>query len=439
MEDNRKSAPTAAELAAAYRRGCSPVDELERLLAEHEKQNATINALTHVDVDGAMAAAEASAHRFLAGTPLGPLDGIPVSVKELVAVQGWPHARGSRALRHAVAPADSPLVRRLRGTGAVLWAQTASAEFGWKPLGDSLLHGPTLNPGWPSLTPGGSSAGAAAAVAAGLGPISIGTDAAGSVRIPAAFCGLCAIKPSRGVMDLPGGPFSLVAAAGPITRTVEDLTLALTPFAPASGSAPPPGALRIGYPTDLGGPDHLDPTVNETFEKCLQRLAEFDLAPTPVSVRPRGLREAITVIWTAALTAVRATVPGEEHQLEPGLIQLAKHGERWSADDLLRAQMRAGQFGAELDLLFDTSFDVLVSPTVATPPFQAGRLVPPGWPRVDWLDWIPYTYPFNLTGHPAVAIPVRGSGPLPQSLQLIGPRGSDRALLSTAAHLQRLL
>jgi aspartyl-tRNA(Asn)/glutamyl-tRNA(Gln) amidotransferase subunit A len=323
VEDNRRSAPTAAELAAAYRRGHSPVDELERLLADHEKHNATINALTHVDVDGAAAAAEASAHRFLAGTPLGLLDGIPVSVKELVAVQGWPHARGSRALRHAVAPADSPLVRRLRGTGAVLWAQTASAEFGWKPLGESLLRGPTLNPGWPSLTPGGSSAGAGAAVAAGLGPIAIGTDAAGSVRIPAAFCGLCAIKPSRGVMDLPGGPFSLVAAAGPITRTVEDLVLALTPFAPASGPAPPPDALRIGFLTDLGGPDHLDPTVNETFVTCLQQLAELGLAPTPVSVRPRGLREAITVIWTAALAAVLATVPGEEHQLEPGLVQLA--------------------------------------------------------------------------------------------------------------------
>jgi len=321
----------------------------------------------------------------------------------------------------------------------VLWAQTTSTEFGWKPLGDSLLHGPTSNPGWPSLTPGGSSAGAAAAVAAGLGPIAIGTDAAGSVRIPAAFCGLCALKPTRGVMDLPGGPFSLVAEAGPITRTAEDLALALSPFMTAPASTPPLDAVRIGYLTDLGGRDHLDPSVSETFDRCLERLGELGLAPAPVSVHPAGLREAIAVIWAAALAAMVATVPGEEHQLEPGLLQLAKLGVGRSAGDLLRAQMRAGQFGAELDLLFDSGVDVLVSPTVATPPFQAGRLVPPGWPRADWLDWIPYTYPFNLSGHPAVALPVDGPGPLPQSIQLIGPRGSDHTLLSAAAQLRLVL
>jgi aspartyl-tRNA(Asn)/glutamyl-tRNA(Gln) amidotransferase subunit A len=437
--NSQRSSPAAAGLAAAYRRGVSPVEELERLLAGHEDVNATINALTYVDTDGAMTAARASAQRFSAGAPRGPLDGIPVSVKELIAVRGWPHARGSRALRHAVAGADSPLVRRLRDAGAVLWAQTASTEFGWKPLGDSLLHGPTVNPRWPALTPGGSSAGAAAAVAAGLGPVAVGTDAAGSVRIPAAFCGLCALKPSRGVMDLPGSPFSLVAAAGPITGTIEDLALALSAFTPPSGITPPLDTVRIGYLTDLGSLGRLDPSVSEMFDRCIRCLADLGLAPAPVSVRPAGLREAITVIWSAALAAVVASVPGGEHQLEPGLLRLAKQGAGYSAGDLLRAQMRAGQFGAELDVLFETGVGLLISPTAATPPFRSGLLVPPGWPGEDWLDWIPFTYPFNLTGHPAVAMPAAGPEPLPQSIQLIGPRGSDHALLSAAAQLQRAL
>ena len=224
---------------------------------------------------------------------------------------------------------------------------------------------------------------AAAAVAAGLGPVAVGTDAAGSVRIPAAFCGLCALKPSRGVMDLPGSPFSLVAAAGPITGTIEDLALALSAFTPPSGITPPLDTVRIGYLTDLGSLGLLDPSVSEMFDRCIRCLADLGLAPAPVSVRPAGLREAITVIWSAALAAVVASVPGGEHQLEPGLLRLAKQGAGYSAGDLLRAQMRAGQFGAELDVLFETGVGLLISPTAATPPFRSGLLVPPGWPGED--------------------------------------------------------
>ncbi|MGH3712543.1 MAG: amidase family protein [Micromonosporaceae bacterium] len=434
----RNDIPTAASLGRQYLRGVSPVAVLEDLLDRQGRVNSEINAITHVDADGALQAARESAERYRLGSPRGPLDGIPITVKELLGVAGWPHARGSRALQSATASLDSLVVRRLRDAGAVLWAQVTSSELGWKPLGDSPLHGATLNPGWPTLTPGGSSCGSAAVIAAGLGPISIGTDAAGSVRIPAAFCALFALKPSRGTMDLPGSPFSLVATAGPITRTLGDLDIALTPFAPAADPASPAAAPRVGYLIDLAAPDHVDPSVTTAFEIFLSGISSPSLRPEPVEVRPDGLRDAMETIWSAALATLAGTLPVDREELEPGLVLMAERGIRISADALLRAQGRAGQLGVQLDDLFESGYDILVSPTVATPPFAAGTTVPPGWPTSDWLDWIPFTYPFNLSGHPTIAIPVGVIGDVPQSVQLIGPRGGDRQLLQVAAHLTRM-
>jgi aspartyl-tRNA(Asn)/glutamyl-tRNA(Gln) amidotransferase subunit A len=222
---------TATDLLALYRSGqASPVEATQAVLARIDRLNPTLLAFCHVAHDEALAAARASADRWTRGVPCGALEGVPVSIKDLILTRGWPTRRGS----HTVDPAqpwdvDAPVTARLREAGAVLLGKTATPEFGCKGETNSPLSGLTRNPWNLAKTPGGSSGGAAAAVAAGMGPIGIGTDGAGSVRIPAAFCGNVGLKPSFGrVPAYPLSPFGTVSHLGPHTMSVRDAALALT-------------------------------------------------------------------------------------------------------------------------------------------------------------------------------------------------------------------
>ena len=190
---------TAAKLSALYRRGkASPVEAMKAVLARTARLNGEINAFRHVDEDGALKAARASERRWKKGAPLSPLDGVPVSIKELVRVKGWAASMGSKLTDTAPVEEDAPAVARLREAGAIVFAQNTSPEYGHKAVTDSPLNGITRNPWKLDRTPGGSSGGAGAAVAAGLGPIAIGTDGGGSVRIPSSFSGLVGLKATFG-------------------------------------------------------------------------------------------------------------------------------------------------------------------------------------------------------------------------------------------------
>jgi aspartyl-tRNA(Asn)/glutamyl-tRNA(Gln) amidotransferase subunit A len=212
---------SAAELSALYAsKSASPVQALTAILGRADAVNPRINALCLIDTEAALAAASASEERWRRGEPLSPLDGVPVSIKELVRTRGWPHTMASRLTDKTPAAEDAPAVARLREAGAIVYAQNTSPEYGFKGVTDSPLHGITRNPWNLDLTPGGSSGGSGASVAAGLGPLAVGTDGGGSVRIPSAFTSLVGLKATYG--RIPAWPPSMhgdLANTGPMPRS----------------------------------------------------------------------------------------------------------------------------------------------------------------------------------------------------------------------------
>ncbi|MGB9144153.1 MAG: amidase family protein, partial [Aestuariivirga sp.] len=224
----------AAKLSKGYaRKKFSPVDVAKSCLGQIARHDGAINAMCHVEEASALAQAKASAARWKKGDQLSPIDGIPVLIKDLLLVKGWPTLRGSKTVsRDQAWDQDAPSVARLREAGAVFLGATTTPEFGWKGVTDSPLTGITRNPWDLSKTPGGSSGGSAAAIAAGYGPLSLGTDGGGSIRIPAGFSGVYGLKPSFGrVPAFPLSPFGTVAHVGPMTRTVEDSALMMNEIA----------------------------------------------------------------------------------------------------------------------------------------------------------------------------------------------------------------
>src|SRR3954468_6573412 len=220
---------SALDLVELYRtQALSPVEAAEALLARAETLQPKLNAFCVIDRDGALEAAREAERRWRDGEPLGPLDGVPVTIKDLVLMRGFPTRRGSRMIDPVPDTEDGPAVARLREAGAVIIGKTTTPEFGWKAIGDSPLTGITRNPWNKERTPGGSSAGAAVAAATGMGPLHLGSDGGGSIRIPSSFTGVFGIKPTYGLVAAsPPSPFAVVSHTGPMTRTVEDAALML--------------------------------------------------------------------------------------------------------------------------------------------------------------------------------------------------------------------
>ncbi|MCB0950690.1 MAG: amidase, partial [Mycobacterium sp.] len=282
----------ATELVAGYRnRTVSPVEATRAALAAIDAHDPAVNAFVLVDAEGALAAAKASEARWYAGEPLGPGDGVPTSIKDVLLTRGWPTLRGS-ALIDAAGPwgEDAPCVARLRETGAVLLGKTTAPEYAWKGVTDSPTYGVTGNPWDPTATAGGSSGGSAAAVGLGMGAWSVGTDGGGSVRIPAGFTGTVALKPTYGLIPhYPPSPFGTLAHAGPMTRTVRDAAALLdviTGFDSRDWSAMPTPAvsfldgldggvagLRVGYSANLGYVRNA-PQVDAVVRAAVAVLAE---------------------------------------------------------------------------------------------------------------------------------------------------------------------
>ena len=271
---------TATELLDLYRRReASPVEAVGAVLDRIERLQPVLNCFAVVAAEEALAAAAASSPRWQVGEPRGSLDGVPVSIKDLILTRGWPTLRGSRTVDPDQPwEVDAPATARLREAGAVLIGKTTTPEFGCKAETNSPLTGITRNPWDPARTPGGSSGGTAAAVAAGLGPLGVGTDGAGSIRIPAAFCGNVGLKPSFGrVPAYPLSPFGTVSHTGPHTMSVTDAALMLNvmqrPDARDWTSLPPTDAdhlagiddrvagLRVAYSPTLGYADNVDPEI----------------------------------------------------------------------------------------------------------------------------------------------------------------------------------
>jgi aspartyl-tRNA(Asn)/glutamyl-tRNA(Gln) amidotransferase subunit A len=437
---------SATSLLEGFRkRTLSPVEVAQAVLKRIEAFNPRLNAFNLVS-DRFIEDARASEARWSAGQPRGLLDGVPVSIKDIILTKGWPTLRGSKAI-DPKGPwnDDAPATARLREHGAVLMGKTTTPEFGWKGVTDSPLTGITRNPWNPDKTPGGSSGGAVAAVAAGMGPLAVGTDGGGSIRIPCSFTGLFGIKPSFGrVPAWPLSPFGTVAHVGPITREVTDAALMLTvlsqpdardwhalPYEPRdyrAGLEAGVQDLRIAYSSNLGYAT-VDPEVEALVRDSVKIFADLGAR---VEEKHPGFENAEPVFrmhWFSGAAALVRSLK-DRTQVDPGLLEVAAQGEKVTASDLLEAQMRRGALGMHMNL-FHRDYDLLVTPTLAVPAFGVGREYPEGHKR--WTDWTPFTYPFNLTGQPAASIPCGFTqAGLPVGLHLVGPRFADALVLRAA-------
>lgn len=443
--------PSASELVTAYATGeWSPVEATKAALEVIDEHDDEYRAFTLVGPDVALEQARHAEERWHEGSPAGPLDGVPASVKDMFLTQGWPTLRGSRCIdRDQLWEVDSPVTARMRENGLVLLGKTTTAELGWKAVTDSLLDGITRNPWNPALTSGGSSGGSAVAVATGMGALSVGTDGGGSVRIPASFCGIVGVKPTGGRIQLyPASPFGALAHAGPMTRSVDDAALLLDVLAGPDhrdpAALPPPvgtyraalrrnvRGLRAAFSPTLGYID-VEPEIAALVTSAVTTLGEAGLIVEDADPGFADPIDAFTVLWSTGAAKWLDTFPaGAPEQIDPGLRRIWEQGRTYSALDYLDAsEVRAG-LGIRMGE-FHTRYDVLLTPTVAISPFEAGHEVPPGSGLDSWPQWARFSYPFNLTQQPALSVPVGfTSQGLPVGLQVVGPRHSDDLVLAVA-------
>ncbi|GAA4882068.1 amidase [Saccharopolyspora cebuensis] len=442
---------TATELLAAYRTGeLSPVEATDAVLDRIAEADGAVNAYCLVDPDHAREQARASEQRWQRGQPRGKLDGVPTSIKDIFLTEHWPTLRGSRTTTPTATP-DAPTTARLREHGAVFVGKTTTPELAWKGVTDSPLHGTTRNPWDTTRTAGGSSGGAAAAVALGMAPLAIGTDGGGSVRIPASFCGICTLKPTYGrIPHYPASPFGTLAHAGPMTTTVTETALMLDvlaePDARDWSALEPPHAsyldglddgvrgLRIALSLDLGFDGvEVDPEITRAVTTAAEHFTALGATVERADPGFADPAEDFHVLWfSGAAKSVQHLTADQRTQLDPGLREITEQGLTYSAQDYLEATNTRMLLGQRMGA-FHQNYDLLLTPTVPIPPFEAGHEVPPGWNRPRWTSWTPFTYPFNMTQQPAASIPCgRTGGGLPIGLQIVGPRHADALVLRAA-------
>lgn len=447
---------TAEALIAQYgAKTLSPLEALQAVTERIVRDNPSINAFAVMNPQ-ALQAARASTARWATGTPQGLLDGVPVTVKDLIDVAGLATRRGSRLTDPTPAAADAPIVAALKTAGAVIIGKTTTTEFGWKSPGDCPLHGITKNPWNLAHTPGGSSSGAAAAAAAAFGPLHIGTDAGGSIRIPAAWSGIVGLKPSFGrVPQWPLGAFGNIAVAGPIARNVRDTALLLSVIArfdirdPFSlpenprdwraGIEDGVAGMRIAILPSPGFNAPVDADGQDAMHAACRILeaegAYIDIA----NIKLPDSSEIFSRIWGAALSRVVGTYPAERrHLFDPSLLNVAGRFQDVTALDMIEAEALRVTAAHEMALLHQ-SYDAVICPTVPTCAPRANTPIPDPVHAL-WNEWAPWTFLFNLTRQPAISIPVgvNGAG-LPRAVQVATALYRDNHLLRIARAIERAL
>lgn len=448
---------TAAELTGLYlKREASPVEVVQSVLARAASINEQFNAFAFLDGEGAKAAAKASECRWLSGAALGPLDGIPATIKDLMTVRNWPTRFGSGATTGAPSQADAPSVEALRAKGVLLVGATTTPEYGWKAVTDSPLFGATSNPWDSALTCGGSSGGAAVAALTGCGNLHLGTDAGGSVRIPAAFTGVVGHKPSFGrVPYYPPSAFGTLGHIGPIARTVEDAALMLDGMTvrdardwnqPATEFTSTVldrrqewRGLRIGlWSTPIIG--EVAPEILAAVVRVAHLLEEAGAAVEPINLPGGNILATFNILWFAgAANRVSKIADKDRLQTDPGLLRAAEIGGRFSASEYAEALLHRSVFGVEMDQLLRT-YDFVISPTTPVAAFPLMHDVPPGSIYQEWTEWACFNFPINLSQQPACSVPIglTNSG-LPIGFQIVGARGADADVLSAAMRVMELV
>lgn len=450
---------SATELARRIRqRELSPVEVIDAFLARIVQLDQHVRAYCTVAHESARAGARAAENAVLRGEALGPLHGVPVSVKDNIETAGIRTTYGSHAYEHFVPTEDAVAVERLKAAGAIVLGKTSLPEFGAKGVTDPPLFGHTRNPWALDRVSGGSSGGAAAAVAAGLGPIGLGNDAAGSVRIPASFCGVVGLKPSWGrIPHYPNAyPWEIANQVGVLTRTVGDQDLALRVLEGSDERDPlslpriseqwevPLDDLarpwRIAWCLDFGS-TRVDRDVREITAPAVQDLAKVGVMEQ-VTLDLSDAEEAYFVFSALRRAATTHELLAEwEKRMDPFYVEYVKTGLTLTPIDISRALRKRNHVHEVVEQLF-RRHGLLVTPTVSVPAFVIGQMGPEminGQPLKSWREWYPFTYPFNLTGHPAASIPVGWTQEgLPVGLQIVGRRFADRDVLAACRFLERV-
>ncbi len=445
------------------RRSLSPVEIMRAVLERIEQINPHLGAYVAVHAERALGEARAAERAVTTGAPLGPLHGVPLSIKDNLWTAGERVTYGSRLLADFVAPEDAPSVARLRAAGGIFVGRTNLPEFAWRGSTDNGLFGPSRNPWDLSRTPGGSTGGGAAAVAAGLAPLALGSDGAGSIRIPASFCGLVGLKPTFGRVPMypAAGGNELVAHVCPLARTVRDAALMMNaiarhdprdafglpddgadylaacdePLAGSRGRAP----IRIAWSPDLG----FAPVERETrdiAEAAARAFTELGLSVEEASPDLGDPSTILRTLYGGAQAGSHAARSAEQKaQMDPELVAYAEASSGLSVVDYLKAVSARQALTDSLRRFFER-YDLLLTPTLSLPAFPLGMVGPAevAGRKVTHLGWT-LCYPFNYSGQPAISVPAgwTASG-LPVGLQIIGRRLEDAFVLRAAAAFEAL-
>ncbi|MFG6467988.1 amidase [Roseateles sp. BYS87W] len=444
-----------AELLAAYRDGqLSPVEVMQAVLAQAQAREGQLHALCAVDADAALAAARDSEARWRAGTARA-LDGVPVTLKENIAVPGAAYRLGTAATPPgAVADFEAPPAARLREAGAIAWARTTMPDYGMLSSGlSSLYPEPARNPWNPALTPGGSSAGAAAAAAAGYGPLHLGTDIGGSIRLPAGWCGLVGLKPSHGRVPIKPGYAGRVA--GPLTRTVADAALMLAVLAQPDARDPtqlPPGrvmpraldlrGLRLGLLLDAGWGAAVEPEVAAAITAAAQAFERAGAVVEPLApFATREMADGIDRFWRMrSWLDISALPPAQRERVLLYILDWVAPAAGYDGATVFQgySQMQALREAANAAMDAAHPLDFVLSPVAPMPAFpahQASALHDPRRP----FEHIAFTLPANMSEQPALAINAGYTAAgLPIGLQIVGRRFDDAGVLALGAAWEQM-
>ena len=447
----------ATELAERVRtRDVSPVELIRAVLDRIERLDGRVNAFAHLTAELALDMAQAAEDAVLRGDPLGPLHGVPVTIKDLHQLAGHPLGLGSLTQADQIAAADAPVTARLKAAGAVILGKTTTPEFGWTGISRSPRTGITHNPWQHGTNAGGSSTGAAAAAAAGFGPLHQGSDGAGSIRMPSHFCGVFGLKPTWGTIPhVPVRNNDNVSHIGPIARTVADAALFLTatagphPFDHTSLTGPPADYLaglhadihdlRIAFSPDLGHA-RVDPEVAGPVLVAVSEFESFGCHVEEVVPEwgPEG-PEIGRFFWAVHEAPLAPLLEDWEDCMDAGLVACIRDGMGHSADAYIAMRARKLAYVERMHR-FIAEWDLLLTPAVSVAAFPPERIEPEHWPKHawDWIRWAEFSYPFNMSGLPAASVPC-GFTPdgLPVGLQIVGRRGADSNVLRAAATFER--
>ena len=451
--------PAAAMAAAVRTKKLSPVEIVTALAQRIERLEPKINAFVATDFDRAMTKAREAEAAVMAGRATGPLHGVPVTIKDLAWTKDFPTQFGSQIMKGNRVAADTPFVTRLEAAGAIVLGKTTTPEFGWTGVSRSPLTGITSNPWKQGYNAGASSAGAGAATAAGYGPLHQGSDGAGSIRMPAHFCGIYGLKPSFGrVPYTPVATGDFTSHIGPMTRTVADAALMLgimagpededfttlekAPADYTGGLEDGIAGARIAYSADLGHA-RVDPEVAALVRAAAESFARSlgtELREATITWG-RESGELARVFWPAHTARHARHLAEWESRMDPGLVACVKHGAQLSMGEYQAARERKYANNAAIHRGF-RDYDFLITPSVSVPAFPAERLIPEHWPQHDWdwLQWAEFSHPFNMSWNPAASLPCGFTKEgLPVGLQIVGRRFDDLGVLRASRAFERAL